>query len=87
MLGGRLDGYELDGEKIDLMLRSDLVFVDNSNVDYITASDVNQKKLYVFLLNNQSKSNNIKVYFPDTQTYKNITIEPWGLEIITHNKG
>ncbi|MDR3820244.1 MAG: glycerophosphoryl diester phosphodiesterase [Bacteroides sp.] len=78
---------QIDGEKIDLMLRSDLVFVDNSNVDYITASDVNQKKLYVFLLNNQSKSNNIKVYFPDTQTYKNITIEPWGLEIITHNKG
>ncbi len=50
----------VDGKKASLILRKDLVSVDNPNVDYITAESEDGSVLFVVLLNNQAKRKQFK---------------------------
>jgi hypothetical protein len=57
-------GFEpglINGKKADLIIRKDLVKIDNPNVDYITALSENGNELYVVLLNSQNKNNKLEI--------------------------
>ena len=45
----------------------DLVSVDNPNVDYITAESEDGRVLFVVLLNNQAKENNLNMIVRSSQ--------------------
>ena len=57
----------VDGKKASLILRKDLVSVDNPNVDYITAESEDGSVLFVVLLNNQAKENNLNMIVRSSQ--------------------
>lgn len=57
----------VDGKKASLILRKDLVSVDNPNVDYITAESEDGSVLFVVLLNNQAKENNLNMIVMSSQ--------------------
>ncbi len=57
----------VDGKKASLILCKDLVSVDNPNVDYITAASEDGSVLFVVLLNNQAKENNLTMIIRSSQ--------------------
>jgi hypothetical protein len=57
-------GFEpgiIDGNKVNLIIRRDLVHIDNPNIDYLTALSLDGQCLYVVLLNDQGKKNSFNV--------------------------
>lgn len=48
---------QIDGQKVDLVLKKGLIEIDNPNIEYITAQSTDKNTLYVIFLNDQSKNN------------------------------
>ncbi|TJY64033.1 glycerophosphoryl diester phosphodiesterase [Sphingobacterium alkalisoli] len=57
------------GHDVELLLRKEMISIDNPNIEYITAIDTQQKQLYVILLNNSMREQNVNMQLeliPDT---------------------
>lgn len=83
----------VNGTKANLLLRKNLVTVDNPNIDYVTAQSVDGNRLFVIFLNDQPKNNefsyeiNTSVIWKDASVRKEKSqIEGFGYKVLEIKK-
>jgi len=66
-------GFEkghIRGRSVDLVMKKNLVHLDNANVDYILATDDDRQELYIVLLNNSVDAQSIQLAINKNQSRK-----------------
>jgi len=88
---------DIYGTKASFILRRGLVSIDNPNVNYLTALSEDGKKLFVILLNDQTKNNEFSLKLdlsklgwgdasPNTSGDVKVKMEPFGFKLLEYTK-
>ncbi len=80
----------INGENADLVIRKDLVKFDNPNIDYISAQNPDNKKLFVIVLNSQDRECNVNATIDMSRLNgknkkvetKTVQLSPFGVKIL-----